>query len=134
LRFTSVEIAVGGREDEVMRERQNIGLARHLRQRETDIERRLWRELRNRRAFDLKFRRQHPVGPYIVDFACLEARLFVEIDGYWHAFRKAEDNAREQALIATGFDVVRYDIENESTDVTSLAEAIVHEARIRVRR
>jgi very-short-patch-repair endonuclease len=117
-----------------MRERQNFSMARRLRQRETDIERRLWQELRDRRALGLKFRRQHPVGPYIADFACLEARLLVEIDGYWHQFRKARDGARERELRAAGFDVVRYDIEHESTDVGALAEAIAHEARIRIER
>jgi very-short-patch-repair endonuclease len=117
-----------------MREQQNVHAARRLRQRETDLERRLWRELRNRRALGLKFRRQHPVGPYIVDFACLEARLLIEIDGYWHQFRKADDEARERELKATGFDIVRYDIENESADVVTLAEAIAHEARLRLDR
>ena len=117
-----------------MRERQNFLMARRLRQRETDIERRLWRELRNRRALGLKFRRQHPVGPYIVDFACLEARLLVEIDGYWHQFRKAQDEARECELRATGFDIVRYDIESETTDVCVLAESIAREARLRIER
>ncbi len=117
-----------------MREEKHVQAARRLRRRETDVERRLWRELRNRRAFGLKFRRQHPVGPYIVDFACLEARLLIEIDGYWHQFRKTDDEARERELKATGFDVVRYDIENESADVQSIAEAIAHEARLRIDR
>jgi very-short-patch-repair endonuclease len=117
-----------------MREQQNVPAARRLRQSETDLERRLWRELRNRRALGLKFRRQHPVGPYIVDFACLKARLLIEIDGYWHQFRKADDQARERELKATGSDVVRYDIENESSDVMSLAEAIANEARRRIDR
>jgi len=93
-----------------MREQKNVPAARRLRQRETDLERRLWRELR----------------------ACLEARLLIEIDGYWHQFKKAEDAARGRALKATGFDIVRYDIENESADVSALAEAIAHEARIRI--
>ncbi len=117
-----------------MREQKNVPAARRLRQRETDLERRLWRELRNRRAFGLKFRRQHPVGPYVVDFACLEARLLIEIDGYWHQFKKAEDAARGRALKATGFDIVRYDIENELADVNALAEAIAYEARQRIDR
>jgi very-short-patch-repair endonuclease len=117
-----------------MREQQNVHAARRLRQRETDLERRLWRELRNRRALGLKFRRQHPVGPYIVDFACLEARLLIENRRYWHQFRKADDEARERELKATGFDIVRYDIENESADVVTLAEAIAHEARLRLDR
>jgi len=117
-----------------MREQQNVPAARRRRQRETDLERRLWRELRNRRAFGIKFRRQHPVGPYVVDFACLEARLLIEIDGYWHQFRKADDEDRDRELKATGFAIVRYDVENESADVNALAETIAHEARIRIDR
>lgn len=117
-----------------MREQQNVPMARRLRQRETDLERRLWRELRNRRTLGLKFRRQHPVGPYIVDFACLEARLLIEIDGYWHQFRKAEDESRERELRAAGFDIVRYDVHTESVDVVAIAEAIAHEARLRIDR
>jgi len=115
-----------------MRNQKITGTARRLRQRETDFERRLWRELRNRRAMGLKFRRQHPVASYVVDFACLEARLLIEIDGYWHAFRKSADEARDRALRADGFDIVRYDIENESADIRAIAEAIAHEARIRI--
>ena len=80
----------------------------------------------------LKFRRQHPVASYVVDFACLEARLLIEIDGYWHAFRKSKDEARDRELRADGFDVVRYDIEKESADVHAIAEAIAHEARVRI--
>jgi very-short-patch-repair endonuclease len=71
-----------------MREGQNTRLARRLRQRETNLERELWEELRSRRVMGLKFRRQHPVGRYVVDFVCLEARLLIEIDGYWHTLRK----------------------------------------------
>ncbi len=115
-----------------MREGQNTRLARHLRRRETNFEAELWRELRARRTLGLKFRRQHPVGRYVADFACLEARLLIEIDGYWHTFRKAADKARDKELRAAGFDVVRYDIKAESADAHTLAEAIAHEARIRI--
>ena len=113
---------------------RKIGIARALRQRETDIEYRLWQGLRNRRAMGLKFRRQHPVGPFVADFACIEARLIVEIDGYWHALRKQKDEARADYLRNQGFDVVRFDIESESTDVDTLVEAIAHEARQRIGR
>ena len=107
-------------------------VARSLRQRETDLERRLWQALRNRRAFGIKFRRQHPVGPFVVDFACIEARLAIEIDGYWHALRKEKDEKREAFLQSEGFDVVRFDIESESANVEQIAEAIAHEAKLRI--
>jgi len=108
-------------------------MARSLRQRETDLEYRLWQALRTR-PFGLKFRRQHPVGLYVVDFACIEARLLVEIDGYWHTVRKQKDEERTQYLHDSGFDVVRFNIESESANVDAIAEAIAHEARQRVGR
>ena len=117
----------------IMAERK-IRAARSLRQRETDLERRLWRALRGRRVFGLKFRRQHPVGPYVADFACVEARLLIEIDGYWHSVKKSADAERDRYLRAQGFDVVRFDIENESANVETLAEMIAHEAKVRLGR
>ncbi len=80
----------------------------------------------------LKFRRQHAVGRYVADFACLEARLLIEIEGYWHQFCKAADALRERALRAAGYDVVRYDVENDAVSAHILAEMIAYEARIRI--
>ncbi|MBI4795626.1 MAG: DUF559 domain-containing protein [Deltaproteobacteria bacterium] len=54
--------------------------ARALRQRMTDAERRLWHHLRDRQLGGWKFRRQHPVGPFIVDFICLEKKVVIEVD------------------------------------------------------
>src|SRR5687768_1072321 len=59
-------------------------LPRRLRRNQTDAERRLWRELRGRLQAGIKFRRQQPIGPYIVDFYCHEQRLVVEVDGSQH--------------------------------------------------
>lgn len=64
--------------------------ARELRQTMTDAERRLWYVLRDRRLRGYKFRRQRPIGPYIVDFVCLERRVVIEADGGQHA-----DNERD---------------------------------------
>ena len=58
--------------------------ARRLRSHPTEEERMVWSELRKRRTDGLKFRRQHPIGPYIVDFVCLERRTIFEIDGVQH--------------------------------------------------
>ncbi len=77
--------------------------ARGLRLCSTEAERRLWWSLRDRGLAGFKFRRQRPIGGYIVDFACLEARLVVEVDGGQHAFALAEDAARDCALAARGF-------------------------------
>ena len=59
--------------------------ARKLRQEFTDAERRMWSALRDRRFCEYKFRRQHPIGPYIVDFACTQRGLAIELDGGQHA-------------------------------------------------
>jgi very-short-patch-repair endonuclease len=63
--------------------------------------------LAHRGLAGLKFRRQVPIGSYIVDFVCLEARLVVEVDGGQHALANAEDLARERALAALGLRVIR---------------------------
>ena len=107
-------------------------IARSLRQRETDIERKLWRALRNRKAVGLKFRRQHSVGPFVIDFACVEANLLIEIDGYWHATRKDTDEERDAFLRDRGYDIVRFDIESETSNVDTLVERIAQEARSRI--
>ena len=67
-----------------MRQERSIERARSYRKAPTSAEDRLWSMLRNRRYRDEKFRRQHAIGPYIVDFACVDARLVVEVDGPSH--------------------------------------------------
>lgn len=67
-----------------MVKRLNVERARALRVAQTDAERALWRRLRNRVLLDWKFRRQHEIGPYIVDFVCTDAGLIVELDGGQH--------------------------------------------------
>ena len=81
--------------------------ARHLRQRMTDAERCLWLHLRDRRLQGFKFRRQHPLGPYVLDFVCLEARLVVEADGGQHQANQ-HDSQRDAWLQANGFVVLRF--------------------------
>jgi very-short-patch-repair endonuclease len=68
----------------------------------------------------VKFRRQHPVGRFVVDFACIEAMLVVEIDGYWPGTRKQQDEKRTVYLRAQGFDVVRFDVDLESASADDL--------------
>lgn len=82
--------------------------ARQLRRQSTDAERRLWSFLRNRQLAGCKFRRQVPMGNYIVDFACFEKRLVVEIDGGQHQARVEYDNARTAWLQSAGFRVIRF--------------------------
>jgi adenine-specific DNA-methyltransferase len=82
--------------------------ARELRNQSTDAERRLWQKLKRRQIAGIKFRRQQPIGPYIVDFACLECRVVVEVDGGQHSERIQEDEQRSQWLEAQGFRVLRF--------------------------
>ena len=101
-----------------------ISRARGLRRRSTDAERLLWSRLRNRRLMGLKFRRQFPMGMYIVDFACQERKLVVEIDGGHHQERRASDMVRTSWLNSRGFRVVRYWNNEVLEDVDSVMESI----------
>src|SRR5262249_23758608 len=79
-----------------------------LRRAQTDAERRMWMLLRDRRISGVKFRRQHPIGAYVVDFFCAEARLIIEIDGGHHASNQDADVARSRVLEAAGYRVLRF--------------------------
>lgn len=82
--------------------------AKELRKNLTDAEKKLWYSLRNRRFLGCKFRRQHPVGNYIVDFVCIEKFLIIEIDGGQHLERQSEDAKRTRFLKAQGYQVLRF--------------------------
>ncbi|MBU4234164.1 MAG: endonuclease domain-containing protein [Proteobacteria bacterium] len=82
--------------------------ARALRKRMTDAERLLWRHLRNRELGGWKFRRQYPVGPFIVDFICVEKNLVIEVDGGQHAENEALDLQRSAYLNKMGYRVLRF--------------------------
>ena len=88
--------------------KKNIDLARDLRKRSTDAERLLWRHLRARQLEGSRFRRQQPIGEYIVDFVCLEKQIVVEVDGGQHAEEKDKDGIRDAWLQAQGFRVLRF--------------------------
>ena len=82
------------------------GVAKTLRREMTDAEQALWFRLRGGRLDGLKFRRQHPVPPYIVDFYCVEAKLVVELDGSQHG--PEADAVRSQCLERQGLQVLRF--------------------------
>ena len=82
--------------------------AKSLRASMTDAEKRLWYLLRDRRLSGYKLRRQVPIGPYIADFACLSARLIVELDGGQHAEQPEKDAIRDEWLKSQGFRVLRF--------------------------
>ena len=83
--------------------------ARRLRKRQTSAEARLWKVLRNRQLARWKFRRQHPIDRYIVDFVTLDGKLIVEVDGETHTTEKqlVHDSERTRVLDALGFHIVR---------------------------
>lgn len=82
--------------------------ARELRKNPTEAERRLWQHLRLRQFEGYKFRRQQPLGPYIVDFVCLEKKIVIEVDGGQHSTQVQYDNERTVWLAAQGFRVLRF--------------------------
>lgn len=86
----------------------DIQRARQLRNRMTDAELRLWLRLRCQQLNEFRFRRQIPIGPYIVDFVCFRARLIVEVDGGQHATAVAADAQRTEWLESQGFRVLRF--------------------------
>jgi Uncharacterized protein conserved in bacteria len=81
---------------------------KQLRTEMTPEELRLWYLLRGRRFFGYKFRRQMPIGAYIVDFACYKARLIVELDGGQHQDKEKYDSHRTQFLNTNGWEVIRF--------------------------
>jgi very-short-patch-repair endonuclease len=92
-----------------MQERQKVGVqqAKRLRQQMTDVETKLWYHLRAKRFDGVKFRRQHPIEGYIVDFVCLKKRVVIELDGGQHC-DNARDVQRDAVLQAQGFTVLRF--------------------------
>jgi very-short-patch-repair endonuclease len=82
--------------------------ARALRNNPTEIEKLLWRRLRMWQLDGYKFRRQQPLGNYIVDFVCLEKRLIVELDGGQHAEQSDYDARRDAWLSQQDFSVLRF--------------------------
>lgn len=82
--------------------------SRKLRNEMTDAERHLWQHLRARQILNFKFRRQHPVGKYILDFACIDAKLIIEVDGSQHHELSMQDHLRTTWLEAQGWKVLRF--------------------------
>jgi very-short-patch-repair endonuclease len=91
-----------------MEAKPRTGRARALRRDQTDAERKLWSMLRNRQLDGCKFRRQVAIDRFFADFACVEAKLVVELDGGQHAERLMEDAERTQVLEACGWRVIRF--------------------------
>ena len=109
------------------RERPRVR-ARELRRSSPDAERLLWRHLRDHRLGGFKFRRQHPIGPYFADFACIEACLVVELDGGQHfeADVIAADKRRSSALAVLGYTVLRVDNRQMLNETDAVLQVILN--------
>jgi very-short-patch-repair endonuclease len=104
--------------------------ARRLRRFSTDAERRLWSILRDRRLSRYKFRRQYPIGHYIVDFACTRYKLVIEIDGGQHLDSSA-DAQRGAWLERQGWKVIRFWNNDVLANTDGVAETILRAVRTR---
>ncbi|TMK48813.1 MAG: endonuclease domain-containing protein [Alphaproteobacteria bacterium] len=100
--------------------------ARKLRLSQTSAEAKLWQALRNRRLARWKFRRQHPIDRYVVDFVTLDGKLIVEVDGVTHAepSELARDRVRSEVLESCGFLVVRVSNIDEYDNLEGVLEMI----------
>lgn len=97
--------------------------ARALRNGATDAERKLWQCLRGRQLHNCKFRRQYPIAGFVADFACVEARLVIELDGSQHLEQVSRDEERTRRLAVNGYRVVRF----WNDDVLLRTDAVVEE-------
>ena len=100
-------------------------VARRLRVDATEVEKVLWRKLRGRQL-GFKFRRQRPVGPFVTDFCCVEAKLIVELDGEQHAANQGYDADRTAFLIDRGYRVIRF----WNHEITSELERVIAEISV----
>jgi very-short-patch-repair endonuclease len=92
----------------VARDDYDAQRARELRRDGSRAERKVWELLRSRRINDAKFRRQHPIGPYFADFACISRKLVIEVDGDHHAFQVEADARRTAVMEREGWRVGRF--------------------------
>jgi methylmalonyl-CoA mutase cobalamin-binding domain/chain len=108
--------------------------AKEMRNKPTEAEKMLWNVLSNKGIEDLKIRRQHIIGEYIVDFVCLEKKLVIEVDGGIHDTieQKEHDQYRTDWLISKGFKVVRYTNKQVLTDINNTIESIRKELKTNV--
>jgi len=103
-----------------------LNAARRMRRELTDPEARLWKHIKGEQLGGFRFRRQHPIGRYVLDFYCPAARLAVELDGGQHAEdcrQVAHDQERDRFLVENGIRVLRF----WDTDVLKRTEAVLQE-------
>ena len=103
---------------------QKTGRSRSLRAKQTQSERLLWSILRAKQLCELKFRRPHPIGPFFADFASVQQRLIIEIDGGYHDVVQESDLERERYLNQHGWVVIRFTDEAIEQDAEAVARTI----------
>ncbi len=103
-----------------------LSRARSLRREMTRAEELLWKQIRRKQIAGVRFRRQHPVGRFIADFYCHEARLIIEVDGGYHLDRdQAEyDKGRTHELSEMGIMVIRFTNEEVESNIKSVMDSI----------
>jgi very-short-patch-repair endonuclease len=107
--------------------------ARELRQPQTPAEVTLWQHLRNRNL-KYKFRRQHPIEFFIIDFYCAEAKLLIEVDGASH-FQNSQieyDQARTEYLEGLGYKIIRFTNHDVRYNINSVVARIIEEVEVRI--
>ena len=106
--------------------RGQTALARKFRQRQTSAESKLWAKLRSKQLEGVKFRRQQPIGPYIVDFVSFERKLVIEIDGGQHGVSRVRerDKARTALIMGKGYRVLRFWDNEVSNNTDGVLEKI----------
>jgi very-short-patch-repair endonuclease len=110
--------------------REHCRFAKNLRQQSSISERMLWNALLSlKKETSLHFRRQHPLHPYIADFACVKARLIVELDCQSHDTRLAYDAKRETVLRNRGWTTIRFSNEDVLSNIESVVEKVLEKTR-----
>lgn len=108
---------------------EGFSKARRLRKRMTRAEKLLWEKLRNKKVKGFKFRRQHPIAIYIVDFYCHELKLVIEVDGKYHnkIEQRLKDKERTQFIQFQGLQVIRFTNEEIINDLNTVLQKIENE-------
>ena len=106
--------------------------ARELRSNLTDAERCLWQKLKRRQIAGVKFRRQQPIGHFIVEFVCFERRVIVEVDGGQHVEQLHYDEQRTRWLEAQGYSVLRFWNNDVLANTAAVAQAVLDAVEKRI--
>ena len=103
-----------------------IKLAKELRKKMTPVERLLWKRLKKKQLAEFKFRRQHPILNYIVDFYCYSKKLVIEVDGGYHnqLHQQEQDAERSQGLATHGIKIIRFTNEEVENNIDTVIKQI----------